>query len=137
MPAQVNHIQLNVNAANLTFYREFLLGFLGWTVVSEMDRYFGATRPGGGASLWFVGYANDATNDYNGRGMNHLAFGVQAQAEVDEAVIYLRGRGIEPLFETPLHDAMPPPRQDQTYYRVMFESPDRILLEFAYSGPRS
>lgn len=137
MEAQLNHIQLNVNAANLPFYRDLLLGFLGWNVVFEMDGYFGAADPGGGASLWFLGHANEAPNDYDGRGMNHLAFSVQTQAEVDDAVAYLRGRGIEPLFGTPLHSAMPAPRQDQTYYRVMFESPDRILLEFAYSGPRS
>jgi hypothetical protein len=39
------------------------------------------------------------------------------------------------LFETPRHR----PEfssEDSTYYQIMFESPDRILLEFVYTGPK-
>ena len=138
MKADVNHIQLNVRPENLPFYRDLTVGYLGWRVIFEMDGYFGAGAEGSPFSLWFsANGTTEAANDYDGPGMNHLAFGVTTQAEVDDATAYFKGQGIEPAFGTPLHDQMPPPNESNTYYRAMFESPDGILLEFAYSGPRS
>jgi len=67
--------------------------------------------------------------------MNHLAIGAESVADVDATAAWLTGRGIERRFETPRH------REEfsgegQTYYQVMFESPDRVLFEVVYSGPR-
>ena len=138
MEAELNHIQLNIQPANMAFYRDLMLGYLGWKVVYEMDGYFGAISPAGGASLWFLANGtSDANNDYDGRGMNHLAFGVKAQSDIEAATDWLKERGIEALFGTPLMDTMPPPNDTQIYYRVMFATPDNILLEFSCSGARS
>ena len=81
-----------------------------------------------GVSLWFNGQVSRAQNDYDGPGTNHLGLGVGAQTDVDTAVAWLRQRGITPLFETPRHRSEFS-EGENTYYQVMFESPDRILLE--------
>lgn len=67
--------------------------------------------------------------------MNHLAIGAESQADVDAAAEHLSSRDVAMLFETPRHR----PEfsgEDSTYYQIMFESPDRILFEFVYTGPR-
>ncbi len=91
----------------------------------------------GGCSLWFGAGAKDVANDYDGPGVNHVALAAQTQAEVDASVDYLRAHNIATLFDTPAHrpDFVADP--SQTYYQVMFESPDRILLEVVYTGPKS
>jgi hypothetical protein len=48
----------------------------------------------------------------------------------------LRERGVGLLFGTPQHRPEFAQGEDQTYYQVMFESPDRILLEVVYTGPK-
>jgi hypothetical protein len=62
---------------------------------------------------------------------------VSAQANVDAAAAYVKERGIAHLFETPRHRPDFSGDGDQTYYQVMFETPDRILLEIVYTGPKS
>ena len=68
--------------------------------------------------------------------MNHIAISAESVADVDSTVIYLQDRGVTTLFETPRH--RPEFAQDPaaTYYQVMFESPDRILFEVVYTGPK-
>jgi catechol 2,3-dioxygenase-like lactoylglutathione lyase family enzyme len=90
-----------------------------------------------GVSLWFGSEVKPVTNDYDGPGVNHLALSVPAQADVDTVVAYLAEHSIEQLFETPRHRPEFTPSLDQTYYQVMFETPDRILLEVVYTGPKS
>jgi hypothetical protein len=51
-------------------------------------------------------------------------------------VVYLREHNVQPLFETPRHRPEFSAGPDQTYYQVMFESPDRILFEVVYTGPK-
>ncbi|RIK35597.1 MAG: hypothetical protein DCC58_20295 [Chloroflexi bacterium] len=133
MQTHLSHIQFNVQAENVPFYRE-LFDFLGWDLEAGDDSFVGFGGPGG-TSIWFIGEANDAANDYDGRGMNHLAVGTAAQGDVDTAAAWLRERGIELLFDTPRHR----PEfsgEDSTYYQIMFESPDHILLEVVYTGPK-
>ena len=74
-------------------------------------------------------------NDYDGRGMNHLAVAVEKQSDVDQAVEYLKQHKVEALFETPRHrpEFSAP---GMTYYQVMFESPDKLLFEVVYTGPK-
>lgn len=134
MQSQLGHIQVNVKAENIEFYKK-LLAFLEWSVMYESDEFIGAADKNG-ASVWFIGYANDAKNDYDGIGMNHLAFGVSAQSDVDATVDYLRKAGVELLFETPRHRAEFSQGEGQTYYQVMFESPDRVLFEVVYIGAK-
>jgi hypothetical protein len=88
-----------------------------------------------GESIWFIGEATDVANDYDGPGMNHFAIGAESQADVDAAAAHLISKDIEMLFETPRH--RPEFSGDgTTYYQIMFESPDRILFEFVYAGPK-
>ena len=134
MQSSFAHIQFNVRPENLGFYKD-LLGFLGWQTVAEGDGYVGMAGKHG-ESLWFLGYAKEVVKDYDGPGMNHIAIGAEAQGDVDSAAEFLTGRGVALLFETPRH------RPDfshgeNTYYQIMFESPDRILFEFVYTGPKA
>jgi catechol 2,3-dioxygenase-like lactoylglutathione lyase family enzyme len=129
------HLQLNVQPANVPFYKE-LLTFLGWKIVADYEDMVGAADTNG-TSLWFVGPVKDVANDYDGTGMNHLAVGTATQADIDTAASYLGEKGIELLFETPRHRPDFAHGDDHTYYQVMFESPDRILFEVVYTGPKS
>ena len=79
---------------------------------------------------------NDTKNDYDGVGMNHLAIAVSSQDEVDKAAAWLKEQNIAALFETPRHRPDFSDSEDETYYQVMFESPDKVLLEVVYTGPK-
>ena len=132
MQTQIGHIQFNVNPANLPFYRE-LMAFLGWQAIYDDQGMLGVMGPNG-ASLWFAGFAKEVSNDYDGPGMNHLGLGAATQAEVDAAAAYLSEHGVPLLFETPRHRPEFSESEAHTYYQVMFETPDRILLEVVYMG---
>jgi catechol 2,3-dioxygenase-like lactoylglutathione lyase family enzyme len=131
----LGHIQVNVRPDNLPFYRD-LMAFLGWKTLYEGDGMLGAEGTNG-ASLWFVGQLKDVSNDYDGPGVNHLGIGAPAQADIDAVAAYLKQRGVELLFETPRHRPEFAGGEGQTYYQVMFPSPDRILLEVVYTGLKS
>lgn len=132
MQSKLGHLQFNVQPANIPFYKD-LLAALGWQTIFATDTMIGAGDENG-VSLWFAGGAKAVSNDYDGPGMNHLAFAVADQAAVDEAAAYLTERGVALLFETPRHRPEFSQSTDHTYYQVMFESPDRILLEIVYMG---
>jgi catechol 2,3-dioxygenase-like lactoylglutathione lyase family enzyme len=134
METQLQHIQFNVRPENLAFYKG-LLTFLGWQTLHEDEGMLGVADKNN-LSLWFVGYVKDVVNDYDGPGMNHLALGTMTQADVDTAATYLREQGVELLFETPRHRPDFSNGDDQTYYQVMFTSPDKILIEVVYTGPK-
>jgi catechol 2,3-dioxygenase-like lactoylglutathione lyase family enzyme len=134
MQTHIGHIQFNVEPANLPFYRD-LTGFLGWQVIYDTAEFIGVADQSG-TSLWFIGYVKPVSNDYDGPGMNHLGFSVPAQADVDAAAVFLTARGVAHLFETPRHRPDFARSEDTTYYQVMFESPDRILFEIVYTGPK-
>jgi catechol 2,3-dioxygenase-like lactoylglutathione lyase family enzyme len=135
MRTSIAHIQFNVRPGNIGFYRE-VLGFLGWQTIAEGDGYFGTVGKHG-ESLWFLGNVKDVANDYDGPGMNHLAIGAETQSDVDTAAEFLTGRGVELLFETPRHRPDFSQSESDTYYQIMFETPDRILMEFVYTGPKA
>ncbi len=135
MQTRLGHIQFNIRPENITFYSE-LLAFLGWQTLHDGDGMLGVADKSG-ASLWFIGQTKAITNDYDGPGMNHLAIGTTTQAEVNATASYLTERGVTPLFGTPQHRPEFGAGEGQTYYQVMFESPDRILLEVVYTGPKA
>ena len=132
MNSKLGHIEININTTNLPFYKD-LFGFLGWKVLHEEEKMLGMMGANE-ASLWFTDILKDVENDYDGIGVNHVAIAVDSQADVDAAVDYIKGKGIQPLFDTPRH--RPEFRDDpkETYYQVMFESPDKVLFEVVYSG---
>ena len=135
MQTHLNHIQFNVSKSNLQFYRD-LMTCLGWPVIYNGDDMYGALGKNG-ESLWFSGNVKEIRNDYDGPGMNHIGIGAPAQADVDEAAAFLKAKGVEMLFDTPRHRPDFSASEDQTYYQIMFESPDRILWEVVYTGPKS
>lgn len=133
MQTSLYHAQINIRSENLPFYRA-LFGFLGWQTLYDADNVLGVQGTNA-ASLWFVPQSKDAANDYDGPGLNHLGIGAQSIADVDATVEYLRSKAVPPLFDTPRHRPEFSAGPDQTYYQVMFESPDRILFEVVYTGP--
>ncbi|HUY74185.1 MAG TPA: hypothetical protein VMW11_06715 [Candidatus Dormibacteraeota bacterium] len=135
MQTDLGHIQFNVQPVNVPFYKD-LMAFLGWQTVYADEGMLGVSGKSG-SSLWFMGQTKDVNNDYDGPGMNHLAISAESQADVDAAAAYLKEHKVELLFGTPQHRPDFAQSEDQTYYQVMFESPDRILLEVVYTGPKS
>jgi catechol 2,3-dioxygenase-like lactoylglutathione lyase family enzyme len=135
MQSKLAHLQLNVQPDNVAFYKE-LFTFMGWQVIAESEGFLGLVDTNG-TSLWCIGHVKDVSNDYDGPGVNHLGIGVDAQADVDAVSKYLTERGVPLLFETPRHRPDFSGEGEQTYYQVMFETPDRILLEIVYTGPKS
>src|SRR5688572_11912354 len=135
MQSKLAHMQLNVQPANLPFYND-LFSRLGWEIL-HFTQDMCAVSDTNGTSLWFLGIAREVSNDYDGPGMNHLGIGVSAQKDVDTAADYLAERSVEQLFETPRHRPDFSGDGPDTYYQVMFESPDRILFEIVYTGPKS
>jgi catechol 2,3-dioxygenase-like lactoylglutathione lyase family enzyme len=134
MRTRVGHIMFSVRPANMPFYRE-LLAYLGWKPLYDSAEMLGVAS--GDQSLWFGGMTKEVGNDYDGPGMNHLAIAAESPADVDAVAGYLNERNVALLFETPRHRPEFSQRDDHTYYQVMFESPDRILLEVVYTGPKA
>lgn len=130
--APLGHMQFNVRNENLPFYRD-LLTFLGWDLIGEWPGMIGLGSLGG-QSVWFSGQVKEVANDYDGPGLNHLAFAAASIADVDEAVAWLQTHGVAALFETPRHRPEFSADEQSTYYQVMFETPDRILIEIVYIG---
>ena len=135
MQSHIGHIQFNIEAANLPFYRD-LTALLGWQTLYDTEEFIGVADQSG-TSLWFIGHVKPVSNDYDGPGMNHLAFSTATQADVDAVAGHLAAQGVELLFETPRHRPEFARSEADTYYQVMFASPDRILFEVVYTGPMS
>lgn len=131
----LGHLVLGVQAANMLFYKE-LLAFLGWRTLYDSAEMLGVGDEHG-VSVWFGTDVKPVQNDYDGPGVNHIAFSVPAQTDVDSTAAYLAAHQVELLFETPRHRPEFAHSDDQTYYQIMFETPDRILMEVVYTGPKS
>lgn len=132
MKSKLGHVQVNIDPKNIMFYKE-LFSFLDWSVLYSDETTLGVGDKNG-TSVWFTSPLKEMKNDYDGIGMNHLAISVEEQGNVDHAVSYLKGKGIACLFETPRHRPEFCGNANETYYQVMFESPDRILFEVVYTG---
>jgi catechol 2,3-dioxygenase-like lactoylglutathione lyase family enzyme len=109
---------------------------LGWKVIHEDSDVVGFKSKSNG-DLWFYddGKKKDQTN-YDNIGMNHLAIRVENQKDIDALVTYLEKEKVELLFDTPRHRAEFSTSDDETYYQVMFTSPDNILFEVVYIGKK-
>lgn len=133
--SSIGHMQFNVQPENLPYYRD-LLTFLGWQTWYDTPEMVGMGNPSAGTSLWFSGQCNEVKNDYDGAGFNHLGLSVPNQADVDATVEHLRNLGVTLLFDTPRHRPDFASDEQSTYYQVMFETPDRILVEVVYTGAK-
>ena len=135
MQTNLGHLVFGIDDANRGFYRD-LFNFLGWKILYDGEEAL-AVGDSNRVSLWFSSAAKDVANDYDGPGLNHFAVHTTTQAEVDEAVAYLAEQGVAHLFETPRHRPEFSQDESSTYYQVMFESPDHLLVEIVYIGPKS
>ena len=129
------HLVVNIHVQNREFYKD-LFNFLGWKVLLDEPEILGIEDEHK-ISLWFVNPIKKVENDYDGIGMNHLAISAPNQTAVDETVAYLQKHNIKALFETPRHRPEFCGSEDETYYQVMFESPDHLLFEVVYTGPKT
>ena len=135
MQSKLGHLVFGVNSKNLGFYRD-LFTFLGWQILHEAEGVLGVIDSNH-TSLWFGEATKAVANDYDGPGLNHFAIHTTTQAEVDQAADYLSQHGVAHLFETPRHRPEFSSNENSTYYQVMFETPDRLLAEIVYIGPKS
>ena len=124
--ASLYHLQLNVSADGLRFYRDFF-SELGYRIWQESDEHLAASD--GTIDFWVIqtepAHAHRPFHR-KGTGLNHLAFRFDSRVEVDEfAARFLAPRGITPLYQSPKFY----PEYAANYYAVYFEDPDRIKLE--------
>jgi hypothetical protein len=132
LTASLGHLVFFVKANNLPFYKTLFVE-LGWKPGADEAGYLGLWAPDGKGSIWFMGNASDAVNDYDGPGLNHVGLDVRSVDDVKAFADWLSGNKITPMFGTPrYHPEFS--RGDDVYFQVMFESPDRILFEVAYIG---
>jgi len=138
MGSWIHHLLFRIDMANVPFYRE-LFTTLGWKVARETEDVLGMVGANGELVEFTGPYHPEVTNDYDGKGLNHLAVAVESVPAVDAFVASMADRGIAPLFGTPRHRpefAEYSTATDGDYYHVMFESPDNILLEVVFAGLR-
>ncbi len=134
MQSYLNHVQLNIDYKNIQFYKK-LMEFLGWKVIFEDKNITGYTS-GKTGSIWFLPKTNDAKNNYDATGVNHIGIGVDSIEPVNDIVDYLADHAVHPLFGTPRY--RPEFSGDENiYYQIMFESPDKILFEVVCAGPKA
>jgi len=116
------------------FVGESFMAHLGLKVERDAD---GVTaHQDNGQNLWFSPTSlPQEERNWDTPGLNHFAFAAESPVIVDAAVEAIRDLGIEPLFGTPCER---PEYSDEveTYYSLMFATPDRFLFEVVYSGPR-
>mgnify|MGYP001615005760 CR=1 FL=1 len=137
MNSYLDHVQINIAKSNLSFYRE-LMTFLGWKVLvdvfeSEGVIGFGTEKNG---SIWLVAGKREDQMNRDSIGYNHIGIKVEIQKNVDEATDFLKKKNTELLFGTPRHRPEFAESESNTYYQVMFESPDKILFEIVYTGTK-
>ena len=126
---------INIDPANRAFYRD-LFSLLGWDNWHEDANMLGMGVEGKG-SFWFASAPGKHRTDYDQLGVNHLGIRAEEQKDVDTVAAFLRRKSVPPLFETPRHRPEFAEGEGQTYYQVMFTSPDNVLLEVVYIGPKA
>ncbi len=135
MKTKIGHLEIHIDPRNQSFYQD-LFTFLGWTLLMQDQDVLGVGDEHG-CGLWFVPVRKEVVNDYDGIGTNHIAIAAGSQQDVDQTVAYLKDHGVPALFETPRHRPKFSAGLDQTYYQVMFASPDNLLFEVVYTGPKT
>lgn len=135
MKSQLYHLQLNIDfESNSSFYKD-LMEAMGWNLIFE-DKNMMGYKTEESADLWFIDSDSKEKQDYDSVGVNHISIKVGELKNVDEITSQLEKNGIQMLFGTPKHRSDFAASEDDTYYQIMFESPDRILFEIVYVGPK-
>lgn len=128
------HVQINVDfKKNYLFYKE-LMEFLGWKIIFATDDTAGYKSETNG-DLWFVDSLKKKVGDYDEVGLSHIAIRVEQQSDVDDVNAFLNSKGIKTLFDTPRHRPEFSSKKE-TYYQIIFESPDKIQIEIVYIGEK-
>ena len=135
MKSAWNHVQINVEPTNREFYKE-LFTLLGWANWHEDANMLGMGVEGKG-SFWFASAPGKRKTDYDQLGVNHLGVRTEEQKDVDAVAAFSKQKSVPPLFGTPRHRPEFAEGEGQTYYQVMFASPDNVLLEVVYIGPKA
>jgi len=107
--------------------------FLGWEIIFTTDNIMGYKTEASG-SLWFVNSNAKTYQNYDDIGLNHIAIRVDTKNDVDRISKYIQDKNISLLFNTPRHRKEFVETESETYYQVMFETPDKILFEIVYIG---
>ena len=134
MKSHFYHIQVNIDFSNLPFYKE-LFSFMGWSIIFEEKEVIGYKSEKTG-DIWFVPAPKKVQTDYDAIGVNHISLRVEEQKDVDAVTEFIQKKEIPPLFNTPRHRPEFASTENDTYYQVMFESPDKVLFEIVYIGPK-
>jgi hypothetical protein len=91
----------------------------------------------GKGSFWFSAAPGKKQTDYDQLGVNHIGVRADEQRDVDTVAKFLSGHGVAARFGTPRHRPEFAEGEGQTYYQAMFTSPDNILFEVVYIGPKA
>lgn len=135
MKSKLYHLQINVDfKSNSKFYKEFMT-FMGWEIIFEADDMVGF-KTQDSSDIWFIDAQKKEQTDYDKIGVNHLALRVEKESEVNDTIKFLEGYGIKTLFGTPRHRPEFAASENETYYQIIFETPDKIQVEVVYIGPR-
>lgn len=135
MESSFYHLQVNVNIKNKAWYGQ-LMEALGWTESYDDETMLGFSDPSG-VSIWFSDAEVQKTQNYDAFGTNHISIKVGKQSDVDEIEKVVKEMASDMLFETPKHRPEFVRDATETYYQIMFESPDGILFEVVYVGKKS
>ena len=132
MKASVYHLELNVSDPKISFpFYKDLFAYLGFRITYEDKIIFGASN--GELSFWIKKTEDKyKKNIYHRKnpGLNHLAFKVESQEDVDKFYKeFLVPRKTPILYNSPKKF----PEYSGDYYAVYFEDPDRIKLEVVYN----
>ncbi len=134
MKSYFYHLQININYSHVEFYKK-LMAFLGGLAIFEQKYVIGFKSESNG-DLWFTKSLKVRLNDYDNIGVNHISIRVENQKDIVETAAFLKKQKTNCLFKTPRHRPEFSSSNNETYYQVMFESPDKILFEVVYIGPK-
>ena len=133
MKSHFYHIQINIDfEKNNKFYKD-LMEFLGWDIIFEKENTLGYKSKTNG-DIWFCDSLKNELSDYDNFGLSHIAIRVDKQEDIDHIVEFLKSKGTKLLFDTPRHRPEFTSQKDETYYQVIFETPDKIQIEIVYIG---
>ena len=135
MNSHLYHVQINIDHSNVDFYKN-LLKFMGWEVIFEKPNSVIGFKSHTSGDLWFVQADHLETTDYDAKGMNHISLRVDIQEDINALKDFLESKGTKMLFDTPKHRPEFSDNKNETYYQIMFESPDKILWEVVYIGKK-
>ncbi len=135
MKSYFYHAQINIDfKKNSKFYKD-LMNFLGWEIIFADNATVGY-KSGTSGDLWFTNSQKLIETDYDAIGVNHISIRVESQKDVDDTIAFLKTKNIPTLFDTPRHRPDFVFKDTETYYQIIFESPDKIQFEVVYIGPK-